>query len=229
MESVGTVVGVSTSKSGDHTKTLLSAGAVAGFMLTFVSFIQAFTRTGFDVRRDPISMLGLGQLGWIQIANFILSGALSIAAAIGLRQAIRSGRGKRWLPRLVTIFGITLITAGIFTADPAFGYPPGAPEGMPSGMTWHSALHGMSFSIGMIAFVAACFVFARRFAERKETSWSVYSVLTGLTIPVCIVVSSVNHEIQGLALACAVILISTWLSAVTSHVKSQIVNDASQS
>ncbi len=37
---------------------------------------QAFTCPGFDLRRDAISILSLGDLGWIQVANFVVSGRL---------------------------------------------------------------------------------------------------------------------------------------------------------
>jgi hypothetical membrane protein len=57
-----------------------------------VSLVQAFTRPGFNLRRHAISMLSLGDLGWIQVTNFVLTGLLSIALAIGMRRALHPGR-----------------------------------------------------------------------------------------------------------------------------------------
>jgi hypothetical protein len=46
-----------------------------------VGSAQVVTRDGFDVRRHALSHLSNGTLGWIQIGNFLLSGALVIAGA----------------------------------------------------------------------------------------------------------------------------------------------------
>ena len=56
---------------------------------------QAFTRDGFDLRRHPISLLSLGEFGWIQVANFVVCGA----AFIGGRAAtlLRRARGAAWM------------------------------------------------------------------------------------------------------------------------------------
>jgi hypothetical protein len=44
---------------------LLFCGIVAGPLFIATSLIHAFTRTGFDLARHPISLLGLGSLGWV--------------------------------------------------------------------------------------------------------------------------------------------------------------------
>ena len=60
---------------------LLTAGIAAGPLFLGVWAMQAFTRTGFDPSRHPLSLLSLGNLGWIQIANFAVTGALYLACA----------------------------------------------------------------------------------------------------------------------------------------------------
>jgi hypothetical protein len=65
------------------------AGIVAGPLFLVVWALQAFTRDGFDPGRHPLSLLSLGDLGWIQIANFVATGALFVACAVGLRHRIR--------------------------------------------------------------------------------------------------------------------------------------------
>ena len=47
--------------------------------------------------------------------------------AIGLRLALRRGRGSVAAPVLLGAFGMALLVAGVFATDPALGYPPGAP------------------------------------------------------------------------------------------------------
>jgi len=66
--------------------------------------------------------------GWIQIANFMASGALVIAGAVRIRRVLGGKRAGSWGPLLLAIYGLGLIGAGIFRADPASGFPPGAPE-----------------------------------------------------------------------------------------------------
>jgi hypothetical protein len=40
---------------------------------------QMLVRDGFDIRRHALSLLTNGDLGWIQILNFVLTGLLVIA------------------------------------------------------------------------------------------------------------------------------------------------------
>jgi Protein of unknown function (DUF998) len=74
-----------------ETVRLLACGAVAGPLFLAVLMIQAFTREGFDLSRHPLSLLSLGNLGWIQIANFVVTGALMVACATGMRRVLRPG------------------------------------------------------------------------------------------------------------------------------------------
>lgn len=69
------------------TRPLLISGLFAGPIYITVGLVQIATRTGFDITRHPLSMLSLGDFGWVQIANFILTGTLVISGAIGLRRA----------------------------------------------------------------------------------------------------------------------------------------------
>ncbi|WP_193596914.1 DUF998 domain-containing protein [Microbacterium sp. YJN-G] len=79
-------------RTAAKSRALLGALAVTGPLWAAVSLIQAFTRPGFDLSRHPLSMLSLGDLGWLQIANFIVAGALAIIGARGLPP----GSAARW-------------------------------------------------------------------------------------------------------------------------------------
>lgn len=100
------------------TRTLLTCGLAAGPLYIVLGTGQALMRDGFDVRRHALSLLGNGELGWIQAGNFLLSGALVIAGALGVRRLLRGTRGGTWGPVLLAVYGLGLIGAGIFTADP---------------------------------------------------------------------------------------------------------------
>ena len=113
------------------TRALLTCGVVAGPVYIVVAVIQMFIRPGFDIRRHALSLLSNGALGWIQIGNFLVTGLLVIAGALGMRRVLRGSRGGTWGPLLIGVYGLGLIGAGIFRADPALGFPPGTPRTPP--------------------------------------------------------------------------------------------------
>jgi hypothetical protein len=164
------------------TKALLNCGVVAWPLFLVVGFAQALTRDGFDLERHPFSFLSLGDLGWIQITNFVVTGLLFLAAAVGMRRLLRGNRGGTWGPLLFATFAISLIGGGVFVADPAFGFPPGAPDGQPDVLSWHGVLHGVAFGLGALSLIAACFVFARLFASFGQRGWATYSTINGIVV-----------------------------------------------
>lgn len=92
---------------------------------------------------------------------------------------MRGSRGGTWGPLLLGVYGLGLIGAGVFLADPVLGFPPGTPADA-NAVTWHGLLHFVSGGIGFIGLIAACFVFARRFAALRQRGWAAYSVATGV-------------------------------------------------
>ena len=162
-----------------QTRALLICGLIAGPFYIVVGLIQALTRPGFNLLRHDLSLLANGDLGWIQITNLVLTGSLVIAGAVGMRQALYAGRGRTWGPILLGVYGVGLIGAGFFTADPAFGFPPGTPADAHA-MSWHGLLHFICGGVGFLALIAACFVLARRFASQRQRGWAAYSLATGV-------------------------------------------------
>lgn len=165
------------------TRALLACGMLAGPLFLLAVIIQDYTRPGFDPRVHPLSMLSLGELGWIQITNFVATGLLNVAFAVGLRRALHPGPGGIWGPLLIGAYGIGLVGAGVFVSDPAWGYPPGAPQGLPEDPSWHYVLHGAAFFVVIGGLIAACFVFARRFAVQGVRGWAAYCAATGAALP----------------------------------------------
>jgi hypothetical protein len=114
---------------GTLTQPLLAGGIAAGPLFIGMSLIQAFTRRGYDLRRHPVSLLLLGDQGWIQLATFVLTGLLAIACAAGFRRALHHGRAGTWGPLLVGLYGLALIIAGVFPPDPHSVSRPERPMG----------------------------------------------------------------------------------------------------
>src|SRR6476646_1770305 len=148
------------------TRSLLGWGAVAGPFYVTVSLAQALTREGFDLTRHEWSLLENGDLGWIQVANFVLTGVMVLAFAVGLSRALageRGGRGGRAAAALSGLFGACLVAAGVLRADPALGFPVGTPEGIGT-VTAHGVGHFVAAGIGFVALAVSCFVLGRHFA-----------------------------------------------------------------
>ncbi len=165
---------------GGSADSLLTWGALAGPVYVSVGVLQVLLRDGFDIRRHALSLMSNGSLGWVQIANFVVSGLLVIAGAIGVRRALRGSTGGTWGPGLLAVYGLGLIAAGAFIADPMDGFPPGTPAGPPVSSSWHGPLHFVAGGIGFFALIAACLVFARRFAAQRNAGWSTFSLATGI-------------------------------------------------
>jgi hypothetical protein len=123
--------------------------------------------------------LANGEYGWIQIANFLLAGVLVLAGALGIRRRLHPGMAGTWGPILLAIWGVGLLGAGLFVADPAPGYPPGNPSGA-SGMSSSGLAHLVFGALGFYAIIGASFVFARRFASVGARGWAFYSAFTGV-------------------------------------------------
>jgi hypothetical protein len=191
--------------------TLLTCGLVAGPLFLAVWFAQAMTRDGFEPTRHPLSLLSLGDLGWLQIANFVVTGALLLAFAVGLRQLPRSGRSA---PVLVGLNGIGLIVAGVFTSDAGAGFPPGAPAGAPE-MSWHGMLHEVGFVTAQLAWVAACVMFARRFSALGHRKWA--RTCVAALIAALLVVAIPHMDSLSVRLVLATAIQFGFLTALAVH------------
>jgi hypothetical membrane protein len=168
------------------TRGLLTCGVIAGPLFVATAIAQILTRDGFDLRRHPLSLLSVGEHGWIQVTNFILAGILSILFSMGMARVLTAGPGSRWGPRFCALFGIGLVIGGIFTADPALGFPVGAPEGYPSHLTSHAMVHAFAPPLAFLSLIGGLLVIARRFAAEglRRTA-----VVSRIAAAVCLVLS----------------------------------------
>ena len=153
-------------------RALLIGAVIATPLFVALWAVQAFTREGFRPTYHPMSLLSLGDSGWVQIANFILTGMLVIGGGIGLGRALEPGRLTRWGTTLIVLMGIGLVVAGVFVTDPGAGFPAGAPEGAPE-MSWHGAVHEVGFVLTQVAFVAGGVVLAVRCGRNRQPGWMV--------------------------------------------------------
>ena len=204
------------------TRSLLGYGVLAGPFYVAIVLGQALTRPGFNLSGDDASLLANGNLGWIQIANFLLTGLMVIACAVGVRRALSRGRGAVWGPLLLAVYGVGLIGAGVFVADPMNGFPPGAPAGRPETITTHGLLHITFAGIGFLCFVAACFALARRFSAEGRRGWARFSVATGTIFLVAFagVASGSSSPIVIGAFWVGLIVAWAWIGLLSRHLYS---------
>ena len=156
------------------TKMLLGCGVIGGPLFIFVFLVEGATRSGYDPLRHPVSSLALGDSGWMQTANFLVAGLLTLAFAVGLRRAFGPPKSSSWGPLLVGVWAISLLGAGVFVTDPVSGYPLGTFDQLDQ-HTWHGALHDLFSLPGFVALATSCFVFCRRFTAQGEHGWATYS------------------------------------------------------
>jgi hypothetical protein len=178
--------------------------------------IQVLIHDGFDIRRHALSLLSNGDLGWIQITNFLVTGLLIIAGVAGMRRLLCGSRGGTWGP--------LLIGAGFFRADPALGFPPGLPASAYDTISRHGIMHFISGGLGFLALIAACFVFARRYAALGQRAWAAYSVATGVLFFAAFfgIASGSKGAGVSVAFAVAVLLGWAWISAVAARLSTEL-------
>jgi hypothetical protein len=146
---------------------------------------------------------------------------LAVALAIGMRRALHPGRAGTWGPVLMVAYGVGFITAGIFRIDPALGFPPGAPEGF-TGFSWHGMVHFLGFTVAFIGLIAACFVFARRFAGLGQRGWAAYCIATGAVALVLIVLGMTNVAPASVTFAVMGLVTSGWIAAIALRLLSEV-------
>jgi hypothetical protein len=198
---------------------------VVGPILFIVVFlIEGATRPGYSSWRNFVSQLSTGETGWVQVVNFLVFGTLLLAFALGLRQSLKGARGAVGAPVLFALVGIAILMAGVFTTDPALGYPPGEPEVQ----TTRGIIHGLAGLATFTVLPAAAFVMAWHFgAQPRSRIWVIYSIGVGLVIVVFFVLGIVASDMDqsgtwpnaptGIFQRIAIIAGFTWISMVALH------------
>jgi len=201
---------------------LLALGASGSILFNATYLIEGALRPGYDWLRQPVSALSLGPGGWIQSTNFILFGLISCLAAFASRPTLAPGFGAVWYPRLRIVAGLTLIGAGLFSQDPALGYPVGA--ALLPHPTTHALIHTIVSYVSLTTTVAELIILARRFAREPQwRGWAPAALAAGLLMMGCLAMfgsltatggdggifeklASALPSLFGIALTCRLIL-----------------------
>ena len=101
-----------------HLIRLTGFTTIAGSITFFVVFvILGFIQPGYDHFRDTVSMLVLGQWGWMQVANFLLLSATVFLFGLGLGLSIHGKVINRTFI-LFTLFAMVIVLSAIFPTSP---------------------------------------------------------------------------------------------------------------
>lgn len=188
-----------------------------------VLFVSVFTVygwlcPGYSPTSMFVSELSLGPYGWVQMLNFVLTGALVVVFGRGLAAHFTAGAASRTGAVLVQCMGVSLIVSGLFTTDPS---------AMFDQVSSHGAVHGIFGAIFFTLAPVSCFVFYRRF--RRDGAWR---PLAGWTLAVGVVLTlgigllkfsqqpgSGLFEWKGLVQRVILVTIMAWIFAVASRLR----------
>jgi hypothetical protein len=165
-----------------------------------------------------ISELSLGPYGWVQILNFLLTGALVLVFGRGLAAHFSTGAASRAGPVLVQGMGVSLVVSGVFATDPSAMFDQASA---------HGVVHGL---VGAVFFTLApvgCFVFYRRF--RSDRAWrplAGWTLSAGVILCLGIVALKISQqpasglfEWKGLVQRVILVTIMAWIFSVASQLR----------
>lgn len=191
----------------DRERKALVLGAIAGPFFCAVVVAQALIRDGFELTHHPLSLLAVGEGGWVQTANFVLAGLAVAAGGIGLSR--RAGRPS--LAWLLAIYGLGFIVAAAFPSPPSMNFPPGSVT--PTTMSTSAQLHGLGFAMAQLSILGAMLVIAVAF-WRSEKGWSLLSLAIAIITPMLIVSGFASETWRGLCFFSTATLTLGWLTLV---------------
>lgn len=182
---------------------MLGWGVVAGPFYLVFGLILALTRESFDLSQHALSLLTLGEDGWLQVMNFVLTGIMVLVAGWGMLRAIE-GRG-RGAGVAVIVAGAAIASAGVLKPDPVAGFPPGAE----AATSVSGLLHLISGAVEFVTFAAAALLLARFFASRGERARTALSRIAGTVVVVAFVAgAALSTSTAGVAML--------WLAVITA-------------
>ncbi|MFF2242842.1 DUF998 domain-containing protein [Arthrobacter sp. NPDC058130] len=203
--------------------------AVSG-MVGAVLFVAVFTVfgwlcPGYSPTSMFVSELSLGPYGWVQMLNFVLTGALMVVFGRGLAAHFSAGAASRSGPVLVQCMGASLMVSGLFATDPSAMFDQASA---------HGVVHGIFGALFFTLAPVSCFVFYRRF--RSDLPWR---PMAGWTLAAGIVLTlgigllkfsqqpgSVLFDWKGLLQRIILVTFMAWMFAVACGLRRRYRGEA---
>ena len=152
---------------------------VAPVFFVTVFTVEGWLRPGYDQASMFVSELSIGPRGWVQVANFVITGVLLLYFTRGVAIHLNWNKTARVGITLLRIIGWSLVLSGLFVTDPSALF---------NQVSVHGLLHGL---FGVLVFSLApvsCFVYSACF--RPDPVWWPLAPVTlsaGIIIAVWIV------------------------------------------
>jgi hypothetical protein len=182
------------------------AGIVVPPLFVLVFLILGFVKPNYSPVSQVVSEGSIGQLGWIQVANFLVFGSALVVFAIGLWVGFGDRVSGRVGSVLIAIAGVGIFLAGPFVADPGANV-----------VTSHGAIH---IAVSLVAFAGlagAAVAFARRFAA--DRGFVIFSILVAVVIPFSFVGSGFESG-AGLIQRVGLVFALAWLTLLGLRLRS---------
>jgi hypothetical membrane protein len=158
-------------KAGSRTGTLALAGVTGPVWFTVLVIVQGFLLPDYSHVKMPISALAAWPTGWIQILNFCVFGALTMAFAFGLHVGVQHSRHGSVGFALLVGSGIGIVIAGVF--------PWKMINGVPTETTPHVVGAIMTFTAGGLGLI----VLSRRMSgDPRWRDLATYTMWTGIAV-----------------------------------------------
>ncbi len=170
--------------------------ALAGptlFVLTALIF--GFVKPKYRPLHNTISELALGRYGYIQTANFALSG--SFIASLGV--VLMSRHTHTYGSVAIVIMGVILFLSAIFRTDPIAA----------NGTTTTGKIHNGLFLIGILAIISGQFVTG---LSRLGSALGVFSLACGVLALFGLFVTVTRQTYMGLFQRALVLVVMLWIS-----------------
>jgi Protein of unknown function (DUF998) len=207
------------------TRALVAGGILGPLLFITVFLVEGANTAGYDPMRIPVSLLSLTDRGIVQVLSFLVTGLLVVGCAVGLRRVFAGGRAGLGGPVAVAAAGAGLLLAGLFSADPSFGYPPGAPPGVGAAPSPRAYVHVIGAFLFFGGLIIASWLFAARFRADGRGGWAAYSLVSGVTVLLFLGLSSGGPDglplfpaYTGLFQRIAIIAGLVWLVALAAAV-----------
>jgi len=152
------------------------AGVLGAVLFVAVFAVEDSLGPDFNWLSTAVSEHSRDAHGWIQIATFVLVGALFVVFSHAVAEEGHEVPGSPAGSWLIWITGVCLIVSGPFVTDPGgvVVYSPGA--------TWHGTVHGVAGAIAFTLMPLTCFVLYRRLRIRPAwtgfAKWSLAACFT---------------------------------------------------
>lgn len=193
----------------------------APVLFVTVFTVEGWLRPGYHPGSVFVSELSLGPRGWVQIANFLFTGALVLAFGSGLAGWLRSGPASAAGFALLQVIGAALMASGPLVTDPS---------AMFDQASTHGTVHGLFGAVVFGLAPVSCLVLSRRF--RSDPAWrplASWTLTAGLLLVGGIVALKISQyprsrlfAWKGWVQRCMLVVFMSWLFAVAARLRALV-------